>query len=294
MKVRKALITAAGFGTRFLPITKTVQKEMLPLLDRPIIDYVVDDLIGAGVTEIIFVISEHNKQLLHYYRENRRLYHYLEKHNKLALYDQVQAIHQKAIFHFIVQPDTAEYGTAVPLKLAESLLKDEEAFFVYMGDDFLYHPDGHSESKQMLTLMESTGVSAVATCVKKPKADLHRYGVIRSKSEQDTLLLEEIVEKPAPGTEPSDLVNISKYLFTPKVFEILQSQTVNQASGELYITDTLTSLATQDRVAIHIPNGTYLDGGNPLEWLKANVTVALSDQNLKKPFADFLKQQLEN
>ena len=291
MKITKALITAAGFGTRFLPITKTIQKEMLPLLDRPIIDYVVDDLIAAGVTDIIFVISEHNSQLIHYYRENQRLLRYLTARNKTSLYDQVAEQHQKATFHFIHQKDTEQYGTAVPLKLAQPMLQDEEAFFVFMGDDLVFNADGYAESAAMIQLMEATQAIAVATCVKKPADELYRYGVVKTKIQQSHELLDSIVEKPTPGNAPSNLVNISKYIFTPRVFEVLAEQTIDTNSGELYITDTITKLAETSPVAIHIPKGMYLDGGNPLDWLKANITVGLTRPDMAEKLVQFFKQQ---
>lgn len=292
MKITKALITAAGFGTRFLPITKTIQKEMLPLLDKPIIDYVVDDLISAGVTDIIFVIAEHNIQLIHFYRENQRLQRYLEAHHKVALYDHVAPLHQKANFHFIKQSDAEQYGTAVPLKLARSMLEKEEAFFVFMGDDLLYNADGKSESAAMLSLMEKTQAVAVATCVEKPSDQLFRYGVVKPKGQLPKLFLDSIIEKPQPGSEPSNLVNISKYIFTPQIFEILAHQKPDENSGELYITDTITQLAQTQPVAIHIPTGEYLDGGNPLEWLKANISVALSQPALAEKLKPFLIEKL--
>ncbi len=274
MKIKKALITAAGFGTRFLPITKTIQKEMLPILNRPIIDYVVDDLVKAGVEEIIFVISEHNIQLLHYYRENRRLYGYLKARGKLSLYDQVSDLHTKAKFTFIRQPDNAPYGTAVPVQFAKEYLVNEEAFFVFMGDDFLFNANGFSESKAMLELFNHSQAAGVMACVKKPKSELSRYGVVKMKKVNQVSYLESIVEKPPVEKAPSNLVNISKYILTPKIFKILKDQKPNPDSNELYITDTVTALAQDDNVAIYTPRGYYLDGGNPTEWLKANLLVA--------------------
>lgn len=290
MKITKALITAAGFGTRFLPITKTIQKELLPILDAPIIDYVVDDLIGAGVTDIYFVISEHNRQLLHYYRENPRLHRYLLDHKKEQLYELVKHLHTKATFHFITQKDSDEYGTAVPLKLAKEFLENDEAFFVFMGDDVVFNRDRISESAKMISCLENSQAVAVATCVPKPQSELSRYGVIKTVTQGNHDYLESIVEKPELGTEPSNLVNISKYILTNKIFSILAKQSVNPSSGELYITDTITSLAKSEKVAIYTPSGEYLDGGNPTEWLKANITVALQRSDTKDEIASFMKK----
>lgn len=265
---------------------------MLPIVNRPLIDYVVDDLIKSGVEEIIFVISEHNMQLIHYYRENLRLYQYLEKMNKLSLYGQIEHLHTKAVFSFIKQSDAGEYGTGVPVKLAENHLKDEPAFFVFMGDDFLFSPGGESESARMAKLFDDSGATALATCIQKPQAELHRYGVFVPKLNGKFQMLDHIVEKPAPGQSPSDLVNISKYIFTPTVFEVLRQQKPDQQSGELYITDTVTHLAKNQPVVIYQPTGEYLDGGHPWGWLKANLVVANQNPELKTELQAFLKNQL--
>ncbi len=290
--INKAIVTTAGFGTRFLPISKTIQKEMLPILNRPLVDYVVADLVKAGVTEIIFVINEHNFQIKHHYSENLRLYHYLQKMNKEAAYDQVSHIHQQAKFTFIKQPDSEQYGTAVPVKLCEDLLKTEEAFFVFMGDDFIYNQDGSSEAARMLELFENNQVEGVATFVERPENELHKYGVAEIEKKDETYYLKKLVEKPAPGTAPSNLSNISKYIMTPQVFEIIRHQQVDARHKELLITDTIQQLAQQSGVAVHTPHGKYLDGGNVTSWLKANLTVAWDKPELKKELMEFIKQEL--
>ncbi len=289
MKIKKALIAAAGFGTRFLPVSKTIQKEMLPIINRPIVDYVVADLVAAGVEEIIFVISEHNLQLIHYYRENKRLFRYLKNRHKVALYDQVAQLHQQAKFTFIRQPDSAAYGTATPVQLAEKMLKNEKAFFVFMGDDFLFNANGFSESEAMLKLFEKSHGAGVITCVEKPKKEISRYGVVKMKQKDNLRFLESIIEKPTIEEAPSNLVNISKYILTPKIFAIIKKQRLHPNSHELYITDSVTTLARSDKVAIYTPRGNYLDGGNPTEWLKSNLTVARHQPEIWEKIKQHLK-----
>lgn len=289
MQIKKALITCAGFGTRFLPITKTIQKEMLPILDRPLIDYVVEDCIKAGIEEIIFVVSEHNKQIKHFYSENKRLYTYLEKMNKVAVYDRVKHLHEQARFTFVTQSDDEQYGTAIPVKLAQEHLKDEDAFLVFMGDDFIYNENGTSEAAKMIELFKETNASALATCIQKPEGLLHKYGVVKLRTNNGHSYLEEMVEKPAPGTAPSNLVNISKYIFTPAIFEHLENQTLDQKSGELYITDTITTIAQTGDVVIHVPQGEYLDGGYVGGWLKANLAVAKNNPELYEDLKEYLR-----
>lgn len=290
MQVKKAIITCAGFGTRFLPITKTIQKEMLPILDRPLIDYVVDDCVKAGIEEIIFVMNEHNYQVLHFYRENQRLYHYLQKMNKLALYEQIAHLHQKATFHFVKQSDRDPYGTAVPVMLAKDYVKDEEAFLVLMGDDFIYKAKQDSEVKRMLETFQAANATALVTCIEKPDGELSRYGIAQVRQENGHQYLERLVEKPAAGTAPSNLANISKYILSNKVFPILEQQEVNPKSGELYITDTVEKLAQTEKVVLHTPDGQYLDGGYPLGWLLANLTVAKDRPEIWQAVKEFVEK----
>lgn len=289
MKITKAVITCAGFGTRFLPISKTIQKEMLPILDRPLIDYVVIDCIAAGITDIIFVINEHNYQVLHYYRENPRLYEYLMKMHKVELYEKIKHLHTQANFHFIKQKDSDAYGTAVPVQLTQEFLKDEEAFLVLMGDDFIYNSDGHSEVASMIKTYNESGAQALATCIEKPDDTLHRYGIAKLAHNNGFKYLEALVEKPAPGTAPSNLANISKYILPKSVFDLIAVQQPNTQSGELYITDTVTQLAKTEKVVVHTPQGEYLDGGYPLGWLLANLKVAKNDPEIWAAVTAFVK-----
>jgi len=287
--INKAIITTAGFGTRFLPVSKTIQKEMLPILDRPMVDYVVDDLVKAGVTDIIFVISEHNIQIKHYYSGNPRLKSYLEKMGKSDRYQEVADIHTKANFSFVTQPDDEQYGTAIPVKLCEDLVKDEEAFFVFMGDVFTYGNGGLSEAKAMSELFNKSKVGGVASFVERPEDELHKYGIAEIEEEDGVKYLKRLVEKPAPGTAPSNLSNISRYILTPEIFEILENQPVDPKSGELYITDTVEELSKKSKVAIHIPQSEFLDGGSVKSWLKTNLRVAMDNPELKQEIIDLLK-----
>ncbi len=289
--INKAIITTAGFGTRLLPISKTIQKEMLPILNRPLVDYVVEDLVKAGIKEIIFVINEHNIQIKHYYSENLRLYEYLKKMNKVAAYDQVDHIHLQAKFTFIEQPDSEQYGTAVPVKLCEDLLKDETAFFVFMGDVFTYGKNGRSEAKEMMELFDKSQAGGVASFVERPQDELHKYGIAEIEEKNGIKYLKHLVEKPTPGTAPSNLSNTSQYILTPEVFEILKTQPLDSKSGELYITDTVEKLAQQSEVAIHIPQNEFLDGGSVKSWLKANLAVAWDKPELKKELKEFFNDR---
>lgn len=254
---------------------------MLPVLNRPTIDYVVADCIAAGIEEIVFVINEHNIQVKHFYSENPRLKRYLEKMGKADKYPAVEQLHTQAKFTFIKQPDAEQYGTAVPVKIARSELEREEAFLVFMGDDFLYNPDGSSEAARMIQTFQNSQAVGLATCIERPEDSLHKYGIAEVERRNGHTYLTNLVEKPESGTAPSNLANISKYIFTPEIFEIIAHQELDSKSGELYITDSILTLAKKQPVAIHTPTGEYLDCGSVETWLKANIFVASHQSELQ-------------
>ena len=293
-KITTAVITCAGFGTRFLPVTKTIQKEMLPILERPLVDYVVDDCIKAGIKRIIFIVSEHNQQLKHFYRKNDRLSEYLAKMEKSNLLEKINHLHTQAEYLFINQPDAAMYGTAIPVKLAEDYIDQDEAFLVYMGDDFVFNPDGASEASAMIELFHKSNSAGLVSCITKPQSELSRYGVAATKQENGFTFLTDLVEKPKSGTEPSNLVNISKYILTSEIFPIIKKQKVNENSGELFITDSVTTLAQQAPVVIHAPKGKYLDGGYPLGWLLANLEIAWNNPEMKESLMSWWEKKSSN
>ncbi|MBU0974625.1 hypothetical protein KKD03_02905 [Patescibacteria group bacterium] len=290
--IKKALITCAGFGTRFLPIAKTIQKEMLPVLNRPIIDYIVDDCISAGIEEIILVVKEsENKLVEHYYKEHRSLRQHLKKMGKYEKYKDKLLLHEKTKFRFVTQTIADKYGTSIPVELAKKYLKDEEAFLVFMGDDFIYNPDGKNETRAMIELFNSSNSKGLVTCITRSEEELYKYGIAVVKKENGFTYLNNLVEKPEPGTAPSNLANISKYIFTPDIFDIIANQKPNEASGEYYITDSATTLAKDSNVCIYTPSGRYLDGGNVLGLLKANIVVASNDLELKDELQEFIKKE---
>ncbi|MEA2056434.1 MAG: sugar phosphate nucleotidyltransferase, partial [Patescibacteria group bacterium] len=254
------------------------------------IDYIVDDCVKAGIKEIIFVINEHNYQTLHYYRENQRLHDYLQKMNKLELYDQVSHLHQKATFHFVKQSDTDTYGTATPILLAKQYIKNEEAFLYLTGDDFVYSADeNYSFTRKMIDLFEQNQARGLITCYSRPKNEIHRYGVAAIEEKNGVNYLTKLVEKPKTENAPSNLANISKYILSAKIIDIIEQQQPNPDSGELYITDSITQLAQNADVLVMETKEKYLDGGNLASWLKANLVVAQNDPKLRQVIKNFAK-----
>ncbi len=291
MSIKKAIISTAGFGTRFLPISKTIQKEMLPILNRPVIDYVVSDCVKAGIEEIIIVMNAHNYQPLHFYRENRRLYQYLEKMNKLHLYEQVADLHQKAHFHFVKQTDEDFYGTSIPIKLAADYIQGEEAFLYLTGDDFIYFSDPErSLVKELVELYNQSSADGVITCIERPWEEVHRYGVAEIENSNGLTYLKNFVEKPAPGTAPSNLANVSKYVLSADILPLIEQQEPDDKSGEYYITDIVLDLAQKGKIAVKTTDGKFLNAGEPLTWLRANLRLAADNPDLKKALQPLINE----
>ncbi len=288
MKIRKAVITAAGYGTRFFPLTKTIQKEMLPVLNRPLIDYVVDDCLLAGIEEIIFIVKETDQQLRHFYSESIEVRDYLQRMGKMDKYPALKKLHEKAKFTFVNQTTSDPYGTATPLRLSKPYVHEEEAFVMLMGDDFVFNKDGSSETGKMIEYFIRSNSSALASFIKRPKELLVKYGVAEVKHENGFDYLLNIVEKPEPGKEPSDMCNISKYIFTPKIFESLDKQRIHPTHNEWLITDTIGLLAEELPVVVFPTSGEYLDGGFVEGWLKANLLVASQDKELLQNLKEYI------
>lgn len=291
MKVKKALIIAAGFGSRFLPISKSVQKEMLPLINRPVIDYIVDDCIKAGIEEIVIVVSPDDSQIQEYYSPDTKIYKYLERFNKTERYESVKNLHTKAKFTFLTQ-DTinGDYGTAVPVRLAEEVMKDEDAFLVFNSDDPMYHVDGTSEAAQMIEYFIAADAQGLATHKVTPMEIINKYGVADCYEEDDFKYLNNIVEKPAKGHEPSNLANIGKYIFTPQIFDEIRRQEADPELKEYLLTDSLNLLAENHKVVVFPTKGEFLDLGYPLGWLKANIRVAMEDPGMRDELKDYISE----
>lgn len=280
MKVTTAVIFASGFGSRMLPVTAAVQKELLPILDRPIIDYVVSDCLAAGVTQIIFVIRAGSHAMQDYYTGNPGLQRHLERFGKDKELAKLNRIHAQATYTFVEQPVEAGYGTAVPLKAALSHLPKDEAIIVCGGDDFLWREDGESDLAALVETFEKSGAAGALMTIERPDELLHKYGVLDIARDGDFDYLRKIVEKPAPGAAPSNQINISKYVFSPQLLDYVAKVQKDEKSGEFLITDAVQAAANDHKIAVQTADGQYLDGGSVASWLQANLIVAKSRPEL--------------
>lgn len=270
MNITKAIIPVAGWGTRMLPITKAIEKCMLPIGTRPVIDYVVQDVIRAGITDIYFVVGEQSSQLQSYYRTNIPLNDYLRragKEDKLPLVAPLSSVNT----HFIVQPSTGGYGTSVPVGLCSELIAEDESAVVIMGDQFFLRDDGGSNTADLIGLAHEKGLSAALYGVEVSWENISKGGAIEADREGHFV---RIVEKPSREEAPSNLNNASFYILDKELFELARTLPANPIRGEFELTDAINAYVASDKkIAVGQTKGTYLDCGTPDTWLEANNIV---------------------
>ncbi len=276
MTCKHAIIPVAGYGTRRLPITKTIEKEMLPILNRPVVDYIVEDCVKAGIEHIIFVVSEDSTQLQHYYGRDPHFEEYLKKKGKDD-YIKMITPPENIQFDFVVQPRNAPfYGTTVPIALARPLIPKGESTLVLMGDDIVYDVDGGNAIKTLLD--ESQGEAAAMAAV-VDKSEAPHYGVIISDENGN---LDHMLEKPAVDELPSENdtvnINISKFVFTSELLDetVKFYEEPYPEDKEKYVNiQPLDRYLATGRIMKVVPiAGAYLDVGTLEKWLYANNYVA--------------------
>ena len=274
MKVRKAVIPAAGLGTRFLPATKAQPKEMLPVVDKPAIQYVVEEAVGSGVEDILIITGRGKRTLEDHFDRSFELEHYLERSGKHEELKQVRAITEMATIHYIRQRDPKGLGAAVAV--AEPHVGGEP-FAVLLGDDLI--GAGDPLLQRMIQVYERYGRSVIAV-MEVPKADISLYGAIDPEFVEDDLArVRDIVEKPKPEDAPSHLGVIGRYILTPEIFDALR-QTPPDDGGEVQLTDAIGILAREQAVYALVFDGARFDIGKKLDYLRASIELAVDREDL--------------
>jgi len=283
-KVRKAVFPAAGLGTRFLPATKAQPKEMLPLVDKPIIQYVIEEAVAAGLSNIIIVTGRGKNAIEDHFDTSYELEKLLESRGKSDLLEQVRAISNITV-SYVRQGETLGLGHAV--LVAKDLVGDEP-FAVLLGDDII---DSRVPCmKQMVDVFERKGDPVIAV-YQVPREDIDAYGVIdgtRDPEDPRVYRIRDLVEKPAASEAPSDLAIIGRYILTPDIFEALE-QTPRDKGGEIQLTNGIRALKEKRPLYGYQFEGVRHDAGNKLGFLKATVEFALKREDLGGPFRDYLK-----
>jgi UTP--glucose-1-phosphate uridylyltransferase len=265
--ITKAIIPVAGYGTRRLPITKAIEKCMLPVLNRPIIDYVVADCIAAGVKEICIVVGEDSFQVQKYYGKHVRLEQYLRSQGKFDRIDDIKPP-KDVEFYFVTQPQDGRYGTAMPVDIAREFIGDSESVLVCMGDDFLWNRDGSSELKRFI---ESVDGAPGLIGVEINPAEVEKYGVIEMAADG---AYQQIVEHPKPADAPSHLINVSKYILNQELLRHIYAYCENEQREEYFIIDPINEYVRGGGgMKVYKSQATYLDGGTLDGWIEANNTL---------------------
>ncbi len=270
MKCTKAIFAVAGYGTRRLPVAKAIEKCMLPLLNRPIIDYGVQDCIKAGITDIYFVVSGDARQLRDYYERQPVLEDYLRAKGKDDLVESILPP-ENVTFHYISQDlSDGRYGTSIPVWQCRDYVEPDEHVLVIMGDQTLYRQDGGSESADLRQLVETRGADGGLIGNPIPWEQIHQFGIIEADAAGN---YRRIVEHPKEGEVNTNLNNSSIYLLPAEFFGYLDHQIAAEqtTNGEYYIVDALNEMVADGRtIAVRTSTGEYLECGSLANWVHAN------------------------
>lgn len=284
-KIRKAVIPAAGYGTRFLPMTKASPKEMLPVVDKPVIQYVVEEAVASGIEDIIIVTGYNKRAIEDHFDHSSELESYLEKAGKLEQLEEIKKIAQMANFIYIRQK--GPYGNGTPILNAEPIIGNEP-FAVLWGDQFTISDP--PRLSQMIKTFEKFNDPVLSFVAAKSDEDYNRYGVPKINAiEKGCSEIIEIVEKPGKEAAPSNLVSDGGYILTPDIFEALKNTGVGKGK-ELWLVDGINKLKKDHKLyACEVANGNYYDTGNKLEYLKANIDFGLQREDMASDLKKYLK-----
>lgn len=286
----KAIIAAAGFGTRFLPQTKAMPKEMLPIVDKPVIQIIVEQLVAAGVTDIIIVTGYTKRAIEDHFDHSEELEHELRQKNKNGLLEEVEDIANLANFAYVRQKGLPR-GTARPVLNAKHLLKDDEAFFVTFADDFFR--SAVPEPVQLLEVFKKTGRPVIAF-TEVPEDQAYRYGIadVAERLDERTIKLKALVEKPEAGTAPSNYALTGHHILTPDILPLLEQEKVG-VGGEVVLTENLNTLIASGDVYGCIIDGIWHDAGDKSRYLEAIADYALANPELGPGFRTYLEKRLQ-
>jgi len=288
-KVSKAIFPVAGMGTRFLPATKASPKEMLPIVDKPLIQYAVEEAVAAGITEMIFITGRTKRAIEDHFDKAYELETELEAKGKAQLLDLVRntvPAHVNCIY--IRQPEALGLGHAV--LCASNVVGDDEAFAVLLADDLLDNPDGDAVMKQMVDVYNYNRCSVLGT-MNVSRENTHQYGIVSTEGQSGrTMRVTGIVEKPKPEEAPSTQAVVGRYILSPHIFAHLRAAKPG-AGGEIQLTDAIASMLKEEAVLSYEFEGDRYDCGSKIGYLKASVELALRHPEVKDEFSAYLAER---
>ncbi len=283
-KVRKAIIPAAGLGTRFLPATKAQPKEMLPIVDKPTIQYIVEEAIDSGIEEILIITGKHKRAIEDHFDSFFELEYELQEKGKIKLLQTVQDITNLADIHYIRQKKQLGLGHAI---LCAKTFVGDEPFAVLLGDDVVKN-EGTPCLKQLIDVYDkyNNSVLGVQTV---DRSQVNKYGIISGNAIEDRVYkVDGLVEKPAIDEAPSNVAILGRYILDPKIFQILENTEIGKG-GEIQLTDALVNLAKERNIIAYDFIGRRYDVGDKLGYLQATVEYALERDELSEDFRNYLK-----
>lgn len=287
MKITKVVIPAAGFGTRFLPQTKAMPKEMLPLVDKPVIQYVVEEAVNSGIESIVIVTGSNKRAIEDHFDEpDENLVKNLISGGKKEILEELRKISKMANFIYIRQK--GPYGNGTPILSAEPAI-DGEPFAVLWGDEFIY--SNPPRLKQMIPVYEKYGGIVISGVKIENKDDLNRYGIADLELvERNIYKIKAIIEKPTAEEAPSNIATHGAYILPPEIFGALKELTPGKG-GEIWLVDAINSLKNKGVpiYAVLIENGKYYDTGNKLEYMKTSVDMAMHHHEIGEDFKKYIK-----
>lgn len=288
--IKKAIIAAGGFGTRFLPVTKTVPKELLNIINVPAIEYITEECVKAGIRDIIVVTRKGNESLENYLDSSYELEKTLEKSGKTDYLNQVRYANKKANFYFIRQSSELPYGTATPLLLAKNLISNGESFAYIFGDDIFW---GEKNAlKEMIDSYKSaledgleTNINGILGAYKIPKKDAYKYGIFKTKKYEGYELIEEVVEKPSVDEFEDDFVSarVGRFIYHSSIFNYFDTRLIeSNPRGEFELTDVENKfIAEGNNLLIQNISDEWLPIGDPASYLRTTLKIALKDEKYR-------------
>lgn len=285
MKIRKLVIPAAGLGTRFLPATKAQPKEMLPIVDKPIIQYIIESAVESGIEDVILVTGKNKRAIEDHFDQDEYLEQWLRKNNKNEYAEKILSISKLANFIYIRQK--GPYGNGTPVLNAKPIIGNEP-FAVVWGDDIWDCPK-KSQLQQLIDVFKKYN-EPVISVMKTTKEGTKKFAIIDGiETEKGIYKVNSIVEKPGPEKAPSLVASMGGYIFTPDIFDALKNTKVGK-NNELWLVDAIALLLQKRSIYAKIIDGGYHDLGSKLGWLKANVVYGLRDNDVKSEFKKYLKK----
>jgi len=283
-KITKAVIPVAGMGTRFLPITKSVAKEMLPIVDKPTLSYIIDEAVASGIKDILLITSPYKKIIEDYFDVNYELEKRMEEKNKTVELEILESMKGKANIYFIRQGEPLGSGHAI--KLAKTFIGNEP-FAVLYGDDVMM--SDVPALKQLINTYEKYDCNVIG-CLEVDKNIVNRYGIIDFEN-NETTKIKTIVEKPKVEDAPSNIAGLGRYIVKPEIFDELEKLSAG-AGGEYQFTDAMMNLMRSQDFYACLLDATYYDTGNKLGYLKATIDYALLREDIKEGLIEYLKEKV--